>query len=281
MVRLTLLALLVLGCGSSASPAGDGGDPDLSVSDDGGAPGVDLQGQDLVGVITLAPGDRTLMLTVAGKMRSVLVHSPPSVGTAPLPLMIALHGNGDTAGNFVAANGLAALADQKGFVLAAPQGISQSFMFMGTPLNNISWDAYRSPAQGNIDLPLLDEIRAQLLASGAIAPKKIFVLGYSQGGYLSFHYGMVTAAQLSCAAVIAAANPLPGSQLVPGAARKIPVTLQIGSNDGAVTQARATRDELMNAGFPVSYMEIAGAGHVPFPGMPSVPIDYCRMQTLP
>jgi hypothetical protein len=37
----------------------------------------------------------------------------------------------------------------------------------------------------------------------------------------------------------------------------------------------------MSNGFPLDYHEIAGAGHVPIPGDPTVPLDYCLGQTLP
>jgi poly(3-hydroxybutyrate) depolymerase len=274
-----LAALLVVGCGDGAVATddlggGDGPAADLAGAGDGAQPG------DLAGAVPLQPGDSTLTLNVAGQMRSVILHVPAAVTAGPLPLVIALHGNGDTAANFVAANTLKTRADTLGLVLAAPQGITQSITYMGTPINNISWDAYRSTAQGNIDLPLIDAIRGQLAQSGSIDVKKVFVLGYSQGGYLAFHAGMAGSGVLSCTAVIAAANPL-GAQLIAQATRKIPVTLQIGSNDGAVQNARNTRDALMGAGHPVSYDEIAGAGHVPFPGDASVPLMYCKGQSLP
>ena len=44
----------------------------------------------------------------------------------------------------------------------------------------VDWDPYRTVAGGNIDLPLLDAIRTQLVASGSIDTKKLVVFGYSQ-----------------------------------------------------------------------------------------------------
>jgi polyhydroxybutyrate depolymerase len=206
---------------------------------------------------------------------------PAAVSSGKLPLVIALHGNGDTNTNFVAVVGLKQLADSDAFVLAAPQGITQSFTYMGQPISGVDWDAYRPANGGNIDLPLLEAIRTQLSGSGSIDLKKILVYGYSQGGYLSFRYGMDASASLSCAAVIAACDPLPGAGLVSGAARKIPVSLQIGTNDFAIDGARQTKTELESNGNPLQYNEIQGAGHVPIPGDPKVPLDYCRGQALP
>lgn len=219
------------------------------------------------------------MLTVAGQQRSILLHVPSA--TQPLPLVIALHGNGDTNTNFVAALNLSALSDTDGFVLAAPQGISQSFSYLGTQFNGIDWDAYRKVSEGNIDLPMLDALRARLVASGSIDVHKIMLFGYSQGGFLSFRYGMDAAAALACTVVAAASDPLPGAGLVAGAARKIPVAMQIGTNDFGIANARSTQTELQQNGNPLLYNEIQGAGHVPFPGDPTVPLDWCRGQTLP
>jgi hypothetical protein len=89
------------------------------------------------------------------------------------------------------------------------------------------------------------------------------------------------AADLACAAVLAAAAPTSDPTLVTGAARKIPVAMQIGTQDFAIQQARATRDLLMSNGNPLSYHEIAGAGHVPIPGDLQVPLDFCLAQKLP
>ncbi len=271
-----------LGCGADVT--NDGGEADGGPGD-GGAATSDLSSSDLsstdaaVSTQPLAPGASTLMLEVAGQPRSVILYVPS--GTQPLSLVIALHGNGDTNSNFVAALGLQALADQDGFVLAAPQGISQSFTFMGQPINGVDWDAYRSASSGNIDLPLLDALRTRLVASGSIDPHHVVVFGYSQGGFLSFRYGMEAASVLACTAVIAASDPLPGGPLVTQAARKIPVALQIGTNDPGLSGAQATRTELQQNGNPIQYNEIQGAGHVPFPGDPRVPLDYCRAQALP
>jgi polyhydroxybutyrate depolymerase len=211
----------------------------------------------------------------------VLVHVPAAVAGKAVPLVLALHGNGDTASNFVLTSGLKQASDTDGFVLAAPQGISQTFTFGGQTISGVDWDAYRPANGGNIDLPLLDAVRTQLGASSSIDAHHVMVYGYSQGGYMSFRYGMEAAASLSCSAVLAAADPLPGFGLMTKAARKIPVALQIGDQDFAIQGARQTHTELTQNGNPVSYVEVPGAGHVPIPGNPLAPLDWCRGQTLP
>ena len=165
-------------------------------------------------------------------------------------------------------------------MLAAPQGITQDISVFGQMVNGVDWDPYRNVADGNIDLPLLDAIFADLGASSSVDATKLVVFGYSQGGYMSFRYGMDTSATMSCTGLIGAADPL-GPQLTAAAPRKIPVALQIGTNDGALSQAQATKADLEGKGFPLDYHEIQGAGHVPVAGGVTVPLTYCLGQSKP
>lgn len=267
------------GSSSSGSASSSGGSTSSGGSSSGGSSG-SSSGSDAGVPGKLDPGSSTLSIDAAGKTRSVALTVPAAVAGGKIPLVLALHGNGDSASNFVKTSGLAAYAETKGYVLAAPQGISQTFTYQGQTVSGVDWDAYRARSEGNIDLALLDALKQKLVASGSIDPKRVFVYGYSQGGYLAFRYGIDSSQETSCAAVLAAASPL-GASFVQQATRKIPFDLQIGSNDSAVGNARQSRDALQGRGHPVQYDEIAGANHVPIPGDPKKPIDYCLMQVLP
>lgn len=284
--------------GSGASDDGGGGAVDLDGSDgvdgagthaDGGnqgdsgsSPGKDSGGPP-IGSGSLTPGDSTLTIMAGGKARSVLLHVPAAVTGHELPLVIALHGDGDTNANFVTGTTqLEAKSDALGFVLAAPQGITRNIVVGAQTVPNVDWDPYND-VPANIDLPLLDAIDAQLVATGSIDSKNVLVYGYSQGGFLSFRWGMDASAKLSCAAVLAAGDPFGGSRptLVTGAARKIPVSIQIGKNDSLLPQAQTAKNELTANGNPLDYHEITGAGHVPVPGDFAAPLTYCLSQHLP
>jgi poly(3-hydroxybutyrate) depolymerase len=239
----------------------------------------------------LAVGTSTLTLPIAGLSRKVTLHVP--VASGPVPLVIALHGDGDVVSNFLAASGLLADSDSEGFVLAAPQGITRDVGIYEAgqvvqTVPQVDWDPYNS-LQGdgtivgdhNDDLPLLEAIRQELVASGSVDAKRVVVYGYSQGGYLAMRYGMSDAASVACAAVLAAATPLPGTKLIEQASRKTPVFLQIGTADGAYTPAQQTAQELQTNGNPVQLVAVQGAGHVPIPGDPRVPLDWCLQHPLP
>lgn len=231
---------------------------------------------------TLTPGQSTINMTVAGQARTAILYVPANATTTS-QLAIALHGNGDTASNFFAASGIKALADADGTVLIIPQGIQRNVTVGSQTLNNIAWDAYNSAANGNIDLPLLDQLRTQIVGTNQVASSHVFVIGYSQGGYLSFMYGMVQGDELSCAAVLAASSPFGGGSndsLINNAVRKLAVVLQIGTNDGAFGAAQTTANTLQADGFPTQFNAIQGAGHVPIPGSLSAPWSYCRAASL-
>lgn len=279
LIRTILLCVATAGCGSSiganddANPGGDGHLPtDTGNNTTDGAP------------TTLTPGQSTINLTIGGRARTAILYVP-TIATTTSQLTIALHGNGDTDSNFLATSGLKALADHDGTVLVVPQGITRNVVvtLLNQTIPGIDWDAYNSAADGNIDLPFLDQLRNQIVATHQVDANHVFVFGYSQGGYLSFEYGMVTGTSLSCAAVLAASSPFGGGSndpLIAGAARKLAVVLQIGTNDSAYAATQATEATLLGDGFPSQLDPIQGAGHVPIPGDVSVPWNYCRGQVL-
>lgn len=298
--RLAVLALVATFAGCAAEPVPLGGgsrsktadtsDPSASEGDgttpseDGETPAPAAPGTTTPPGTTAPPpggnltaGSRTVTKTVAGLSRSASVRVPAAITQRKLPVVIALHGNGDTASNFVATSGLTQLADSVGFVLVAPQGVSRAISVGGQTTPPLSWDAYNARAQ-NADVQLLDALLDEIVASGSVDEKKLVVYGYSQGGYASVRYAREAGARLACAAVIAAGD---AGGMPTAFARKIPFSIQIGSLDSARSNAASLAQQLQTAGHPVDFHEIAGAGHSPFPGQPRVPLDDCLARALP
>lgn len=267
--------------GSSASSGGDteqdAGSADAKASSSSGASGASggsssgSSGATEPG--TLQPGDRSISINAGGQTRTVVLHVPSGVATQKLPLILALHGNGDQAQNFMQTSTLSARTDA---IVAAPQGIQRDVSVGGAAAPNVAWDAYNSGAGANIDVALLDTLRAELGKSGSVDPARVYVFGYSQGGYMAFRYAKEASSDLACAAVVAAADP---GGTPKAFARKLPFVLQIGSGDYAIQNARSSKDALMAAGHEVQYNEIAGAGHSPFPGSKEAPLTFCLGKT--
>lgn len=212
-------------------------------------PSVDLGPPADVPTGALSPGQRVVRVGD----RQVLLYVPARwrAGAAGL---VALHGNGDTATNFLATSGLQGVADAEGVALALP------FAIAGSGPMGVDWDAYTRPASANRDLRLVADSRA-LLVGGGVDPRRVFLAGQSQGGYLAFHAGMVFSGEFGAVNVTAAGDPMPGLGLAGMAARRIPVDLLTGSGDFALANIQRTRDDLRARGFDVRYTELPGVGH--------------------
>lgn len=222
----------------------------------------------------LAAGRSELSFTVNGRARSYILVVPDAIKDKSLPLVVALHERGEQNANFVSATTkLEALAKEKGFVLAAPQGIPQG-LTIGEQSMTVAWDAYRTIEQGNIDLPFLDTLISTIVASGSIDAKKVVVYGYGDGAFMAFRYGIEKSNDLACAAVLAGGNPL-DAKLIASAKKKIPFAIQIGKNDPAYANATQAKTDLEAAGFSVEFKDVSNAGRTPPPGEPTAPLESC------
>jgi polyhydroxybutyrate depolymerase len=136
------------------------------------------QGDASAGCLTeFGAGDSWLHLAVRGRNREVLIHVPSSLGHAgPVPLLIAVHGWASGAAEFAMVTGFSAGADERGVVVAYPQGLGHpaGWHFSGLPTTD------RGIRQA--DLALFDAIIGRLQAAGCIDPQRVFVAGHSQGG---------------------------------------------------------------------------------------------------
>ncbi|MEZ4389588.1 MAG: hypothetical protein R3A48_00720 [Polyangiales bacterium] len=198
---------------------------------------------------TLAPGQRVLRVGD----RQVLLYVPTR-WRAGASGLVALHGNGDTAANFLATSGLQGVADAEGVALALPLALA------GSGPMGVDWDAYTRPASANRDLRLVSDARA-LLVAGGVDRRRVFLAGQSQGGYLAFYAGMAFAGDFGAVNVTAAGDPMPGLGLAGMAPRRIPVDLLTGDGDFALANIRRTRDDLRARGFDLRYTELPGVGH--------------------
>jgi len=219
----------------------------------------------------LPAGEAALTRTVAGLARTGTRYAPAAITQRKLPVVLALHGNGDDAARFVVTSGLRALADSEGFVLVAPQGVMRAVTVNGITTPRVAWDAYNGRAN-NADVQLFDTLLDEVIASGSVDATKLVVYGYSQGGYAAVRYGKEASDRLSCAAVLAAGD----SGGSPTAfTEKLRFSIQIGANDPARGNAANLARSLEAAGHVVAFREIAGAGHVPIPPPARTPLDEC------
>jgi polyhydroxybutyrate depolymerase len=119
----------------------------------------------------LAAGDHTLALDTPEGRREVFLHAPRGA-YRPRPLVIALHGAGETGQDFARDTGFSRLADREGFLVAYPSA--------GGP--NAFWNISGQAPGGSNDVEVLERSLDQLEAAVCVDRGRVFVTGVSNGG---------------------------------------------------------------------------------------------------
>ncbi len=96
-----------------------------------------------------------------------------------------------------------------------------------------------------------------------IDASRMYVFGYSAGGYVAFDVGLLDSSYFAAAAVFAAVITPDFDGIVSAAPRRTAIALYMGDHDQFFTldQARRTRDLLMAHGIEVHYVELANHDH--------------------
>ncbi|HTX93081.1 MAG TPA: PHB depolymerase family esterase [Anaerolineales bacterium] len=154
---------------------------------------------------TLQPSEAERTLTVGGLKRSYLLHIPPGIDTSrPVPVVFALHGFDNEIHYEIIdmqnVTGLSAMSDSNGFVLVYASSYSGFW--------NVGGGCCAEAATDNVDEPAyFRAVLADLNTVVKVDPKRVYAMGFSMGGMLSF--------ALACqmADTFAAIAPIAGSEL--------------------------------------------------------------------
>ena len=125
-----------------------------------------------------------------------------------VPLLLVLHGFGVSSSLLIAKAGLNQLADTKKFAYLAPEGARDS---LGRPFWNAGKSCCDLEHNGVDDVKRLRDLLEANLSNASIDPQRVFVIGYSNGGFM--------AQRLACdvgdriAGVISVAGAAPGSEV--------------------------------------------------------------------
>jgi len=118
-------------------------------------------------------------VTAAGVDRSYVLFRPHSLGSSkPAPLVIALHGYGQSTTGLDAMTNFGDLAKKIGFILVYPQGIDNS------------WNAGSCCGQNsNNDVAFIKALIDKLVSTEHVDPKRVFATGMSNGGFMAQRLG--------------------------------------------------------------------------------------------
>ncbi|HEY7969597.1 MAG TPA: alpha/beta fold hydrolase [Candidatus Limnocylindrales bacterium] len=141
---------------------------------------------------------------VVGGDRPVTVHVPPGYDPArPAPLLIVLHGYGSDGQSHDAYLHLGKLAEERGFLYAYPDGTKDA-------VGNRFWNA--TDACCNFDridvddAAYLDGVITETEAMLSVDPKRIDLVGHSNGGFMSYRYACAHADRVAAVISLAGAT---------------------------------------------------------------------------
>jgi len=199
------------------------------------------------------------------------------------PLIVALHGAGQSLDGLMTYEGLLEFAERDGFILVAPLGYHEFGGFGGffglgqlaqtASLSHVRTDVLRDIIQKRQDLPgdidalsekdvmnVLEIVRGEY----RVDPRRLFLWGHSMGGggvyHLAAKYPALWAA-LAVAAPAPAATPAQLEQF-----KLLPILVLQGSADQIVRPeaTRSTVAEMSRLGMQHLYVEIEGGTHTTF-----------------
>jgi polyhydroxybutyrate depolymerase len=192
---------------------------------------------------TLAPPTTTRVPTGTETNAPARAFEPPAFIRLPatlqagerVPLLLVLHGFGVSSSLLIEKAGLNAVADQKRFAYLAPEGARDA---LGRPFWNAGKSCCDLDRQPIDDVKRLRELLDANLSNPAIDPKRVFVIGYSNGGFMAQRLACDVGDRIAGVVSVAGAAPSPE---VPCAQSSALAVLEIhGDSDPIVHYAGGT-----------------------------------------
>lgn len=189
------------------------------------------------GILTgsLPPGVEIRSIDAAGRTWTCAIHAPVIASERPSPLVVVLHGTAGDGPSALVDNHWIEKSDDAGFIVAAPTALpdrpGDPPSFLGNPT---FWNAgpwWRdSPRQLIDDIAFFRALLAEIRATYAIDPARIFVAGHSSGGAMAFRLAAELSDQFAAVAVVSS----PCWETDPHPAFPIPTLLIAGTADPLV-----------------------------------------------
>jgi polyhydroxybutyrate depolymerase len=141
-------------------------------------------------------------IVVNGEQRTYRLFLPPNLKSAPVPLVVGLHGAVQSAAEFETDLGMNRVARRERFAVAYPEGI------------NRVWDDARPPilrlgymVRPGDDVPFIIGLVRQLVREGIADPNRIYLAGLSMGGFMTARLACEHSELFAAIAMMAATAP--------------------------------------------------------------------------
>jgi polyhydroxybutyrate depolymerase len=147
---------------------------------------------------------KKLDITLYGIKRNYLLHIPANFSPAKKsPLVLVIHGAFSTAKQIEKQSGFSALSDQEGFLVAYPNG---AFGLIGVLQHWNAGHCCGKAATDDVDdvgflVKVIEDIRGRF----NVDPSRLYMVGFSNGGMLTYRFAAEQTNVLAAAAPMAAA----------------------------------------------------------------------------
>lgn len=187
-------------------------------------------------------------LKVDGTEREYALHIPQSFRPGQGGLVIVLHGSRGSGPRMEKMSGFDAVADRKGFVVAYPSALDNN---TGHSVWNVYFNA-STFAQAPDDTGFLRQLIGDLQAKLRVDPKRVYVAGFSNGGYMAHRAGVELSDLVAAVAIVDGSLyvlPAGNNSSVPQPRFPLSVVLVHGTDDqpvkycGAVTNGNVTASQ--------------------------------------
>lgn len=140
-----------------------------------------------------------------GRSRTFVLHVPGAYdGASAVPLVVLLHGTGQNGKAYVDGAGWGDLADQAGFILLAPNALPVQRDKEASLANPTLWDfAVLGSGEGN-DVQFIDAAVADVSSRYNVDAKRIYCVGHSSGGGMTYLLGILRREKFAAIGVVAA-----------------------------------------------------------------------------
>ncbi|PRY69733.1 polyhydroxybutyrate depolymerase [Glaciihabitans tibetensis] len=183
---------------------------------------------------------QSVSLSVNGQARSVTFRAPEREPGTLLPVIVALHGLGGTAQNFEDYTGLSDNASRDGYIAVYPDGSPIADKRQAWNAGECCNSPGRTPQD---DVALLSRIFDQVEQYGG-DPARIYVVGFSNGGMLSYRAACDLGDRVAGIAVVGGAFNVTDCR----STNPIPVVIIHGTGDTTVPYLGGRTDEAAEAG---------------------------------
>lgn len=176
-----------------------------------------------------------LDLRINGFRRSYLVHIPKNYDqNKPTPLVVALHGAFDTAKEMERQTGFSEKADRENFIVLYPNGMT---LFGLLQHWNARYCCGKAMKDGIDDLGFVAGLIEQAQAHLNVDPKRIYMVGYSNGGMLAYLFASEKPEILAAVAILSSTignKSTEGDMQIPEPKLPVPMIIFHGREDETI-----------------------------------------------